>query len=43
MSEDCIEETLFELNKLWLMREESHINKIRESYEAEIVRLRKKS
>lgn len=43
MSEDCIEETLFELNKLWLIREENHISRIKESYEAEIARLRKKS
>jgi hypothetical protein len=29
MSEDCIEETLFELNKIWLAKEEAHISKIK--------------
>ena len=33
MSEDCIEESLFELNKIWLAKEEAHVNKIKEQYE----------
>jgi hypothetical protein len=29
MNEDCIEETLYELNKIWLAKEEVHVNKVK--------------
>lgn len=43
MNEDCIEETLFELNKIWLAKEEVHVNRVKESYENEIGKLKKKT
>jgi hypothetical protein len=43
MNEDCIEEILFELNKIWLAKEEVHINRVKESYENEINKLKKKT
>ena len=33
---------LFGLNQIWLAREENHVKRVRESYEAEIQKLRKK-
>jgi hypothetical protein len=43
MNEDCIEETLFELNKIWLAKEEVHVSRVKESYENEISKLKKKT
>ena len=31
------------MNKVWLAKEEAHISKIKESYESEILRLKKKT
>lgn len=42
LSEDCIEEVLFELNKIWASKEEMHIRRVKEYYEGEIAKLKKK-
>lgn len=42
LTEDCIEEILFELNKIWLGREEAHVRRVKEAYETEIIKLKKK-
>ena len=42
LNEDCIEEVLFELNKIWLGREEARVKRVKEMYDHEIGRLKKK-
>jgi len=42
LNEECIEELLFGLNQIWLAREENHVKRVRESYEVELQKLRKK-
>ena len=43
MNESCIEEILFELNRLWLSKEEQIANKIKEQYQDELQRMKKKT
>ena len=42
LNEECIEEVLFGLNQIWLAREENHVKRVRENYEAELQKLRKR-
>ena len=42
LTEDCIEEVLFELNKVWLGREEAHVRRVKDVYDQEITKLKKK-
>ena len=41
LNEDCIEEVLFQMNKLYLSKQESKIVKIKHHYEGEISKLKK--
>ena len=42
LTQDCIEEVLFELNKIWLGREEAHVRRVKDAYDQEICKLKKK-
>jgi hypothetical protein len=43
LNEECIEEVLFGLNQIWLAREENHLKRVRESYDAELAKLKKRT
>lgn len=42
-NEEAIEEILFSLNQIWLAREECHLRRVKDSYDNEIKRLKKRN
>jgi hypothetical protein len=42
LSEDCIEEVLFEINRIYAAKEERNLKKIKENNEHEMAKLKKK-
>lgn len=41
LSEDCVQEVLFEMNKIYSSKEEKAVQRLRQNYEAELAKLRK--